>query len=159
MVQLFQDLCNEAYGRNGVRGLAGLWVQVLADTLRSAGSERASAVKNGSITAIKTNAAWLYAVVILFPVLVLQAWDSKVLESSPLVMLLVALAIGFPIAAMLLSSRAGVLGVAFGVSCSLLLVARLISPVPLPDLFVILPPLGVFLYWHHQQKRNSTRSA
>jgi|SRR5215211_7396259 hypothetical protein len=70
----------------------------------------------------------------------LQAWDSHVQEAGLLVVLLVSLAIPLlPIALLVLINQKYMVG-ALVLSVVLLVVARLISPIPLPGLFIILVP-------------------
>jgi hypothetical protein len=70
----------------------------------------------------------------------LQAWDSNVHQSGLLILLLVSLALPLMPIALLIpikqQDRIGALVLAF----SLLILARLISPIPLPGLFLILVP-------------------
>ena len=71
----------------------------------------------------------------------LQAWDSDVPKAGLLIVLLVSLAITLPPVALLVPlKREHFLG-AFALSFVLLILARLISPIPLPDLFLILVPV------------------
>ena len=70
----------------------------------------------------------------------LQAWDSEVPTAGLLIVFLVSLAIALPPVALLVPlERRYFLG-AFAVSFVLLIVARLISPIPLPGLFIVLVP-------------------
>jgi len=71
----------------------------------------------------------------------LQAWDSDVPKAGLLIVLLVSLAITLPPVALLVPlKREHFLG-AFALSFVLLILARLISPIPLPGLFLILVPV------------------
>jgi hypothetical protein len=70
-----------------------------------------------------------------------QAWDSRVLHSTPLVQALVALAIALPAVALVLPAMPTAAWIAVGLSVVALLVAKLMSPVPLPALGVIELPL------------------
>ena len=70
----------------------------------------------------------------------LQAWDSDVPKAGPLIVLLTSLAIALPPVALLIPlSRLHFLGV-FALSFVLLVVARLVSPISLPGLFLVLIP-------------------
>jgi len=70
----------------------------------------------------------------------LQAWDSGVADAGLLIVFLVSLAIALPPVALLLPlKQAHFLG-AFALSFILLIVARVISPIPLPGLFLVLIP-------------------
>jgi hypothetical protein len=78
--------------------------------------------------------------VIIFVIGNLQAWDSDVPKAGLLIMLLASLAIALPAVALLIPlSRSHFLG-AFALSFVLLLVSRLVSPIPLPGLFLVLIP-------------------
>jgi hypothetical protein len=78
--------------------------------------------------------------IIIFAIGNLQAWDSDVPKAGPLIILLTSLAIALPPVALLIPlSRLHFLG-AFAISFVLLGVARLISPIPLPGLFLVLIP-------------------
>jgi hypothetical protein len=75
----------------------------------------------------------------------LQAWDSNVPEAGLLVVLLVSLAIPLAPMASLLPVNQQYLGGALMLEFVLLLLARLISPIPLPGLFIVLLPAGMGL--------------
>jgi hypothetical protein len=70
----------------------------------------------------------------------LQAWDSNVPEAGLLIVFLVSLAIALPPVALLVPLNQTYFLGAFGVSLLLLIIARLISPIPLPGLFIVLVP-------------------
>jgi hypothetical protein len=75
----------------------------------------------------------------------LQAWDSKVYEAGLVIVLLVSLATALPPVALLSPiSQQYMLG-AFALSLILLVAARLLSPIPLPGLFLILVPAAMGL--------------
>ena len=78
--------------------------------------------------------------VILFVLGSLQAWDSDVPEAGLLIVFLVSLAIALPPVALLVPLERPYFLVAFALSFILLIVARLISPIPLPGLFLVLIP-------------------
>ena len=67
----------------------------------------------------------------------LQAWDSGVLRSTPVVQALVALAIVAPVAVLALTREAGTQAVAIAAAFVLLTVARVLAPAPLPTLHLI----------------------
>jgi hypothetical protein len=70
----------------------------------------------------------------------LQAWDSNVPQAGLLIVLLVSLAIPLaPIALLIPTEQKYMIG-ALALSFTLLILARLISPIPLPGLFIILVP-------------------
>ena len=75
----------------------------------------------------------------------LQAWDSNVADAGLLVVLLVSFAIPLPAVALLVPIKQPFLVGALVVSLILLLAARLLSPVPLPGLFIILVPAAMGL--------------
>ena len=78
--------------------------------------------------------------IIIFLIGNLQAWDSDVPKAGPLIVLLTSLAIALPPVALLVPlSQLHFLG-AFALSFSLLVMARLISPISLPSLFLVLIP-------------------
>ena len=78
--------------------------------------------------------------VIIFVMGNLQAWDSDVPAAGLLIVFLVSLAIALPAVALLVPlGQTYYLG-AFVLSFILLIVARLISPIPLPGLFIVLIP-------------------
>lgn len=75
----------------------------------------------------------------------LQAWDSDVQTAGLLIVVLVSLAIALPPVALLLPVKQQYFVGAFVLSLILLLLARLISPIPLPGLFLILVPAAMGL--------------
>ena len=70
----------------------------------------------------------------------LQAWDSDVLSAGFLIVALVSLAIALPLVALLVPLEQRYFLGAFILSFILLILARLISPIPLPGLFIVLVP-------------------
>ena len=78
--------------------------------------------------------------VIIFVMGNLQAWDSGVPTAGLLIVFLVSLAIALPPAALLVPLEQSHFLAAFAISFILLIVARLISPIPLPGLFIVLVP-------------------
>ena len=70
----------------------------------------------------------------------LQAWDSGVPSAGLLIVLLVSLAIALPPVALLLPLTQNYFLGTFALSFILLIIARLISPIPLPGLFIVLVP-------------------
>jgi hypothetical protein len=68
----------------------------------------------------------------------LQAWDSNVPEAGLLIVLLVSLAIPLMPIALLISVRQQSIVGALVLALILLLLARLLSPIHLPGLFIIL---------------------
>ena len=70
-----------------------------------------------------------------------QAWDSRVLQSTLLVQALVALAIALPAGALILPGRPALAWIAVGLSVVALIVGKLVSPIPLPALGVVELPL------------------
>jgi hypothetical protein len=75
----------------------------------------------------------------------LQAWDSDVHAAGLFIVLLVSLAIALPPVALLLPINQQYFVGAFVLSLILLLLARLISPIPLRGLFLILVPAAMGL--------------
>jgi hypothetical protein len=93
--------------------------------------------------------------VVIFLLGNLQAWDSNVPEAGLLIVFLVSLAIALPPVALLVPlSQTYFLG-AFGVSLLLLIIARLISPIPLPGLFIVLVPAVMGLIFKGIVRRES----
>ena len=78
--------------------------------------------------------------VVIFVMGNLQAWDSGVPEAGLLIVFLVSLAIALPAVALLVPVEQAYFLGAFALSFILLIVARLISPIPLPGLFIVLVP-------------------
>lgn len=77
---------------------------------------------------------------IIFAMGSLQAWDSDVPSAGLLIVFLVSLAIALsPVALLVPLEQRYFLG-AFALSFILLVLARLISPIPLPGLFIVLVP-------------------
>jgi hypothetical protein len=79
-----------------------------------------------------TKRQWLTAGVIL-TLGPLQAWDSNALGAGRLIVALLATAVAVPAAAALLTTRAALHWVAIGVTAALVVTARIISPIPLPE--------------------------
>jgi uncharacterized membrane protein YhaH (DUF805 family) len=87
------------------------------------------------VTAIRAALA-----VIIFVMGNLQAWDSGVPEAGLLIVFLASLALTLPPVALLVQLEQTYFLGAFALSFILVIVARLISPVPLPGLFIVLVP-------------------
>ena len=83
--------------------------------------------------------------VIIFVMGNLQAWDSDVPEAGLLIVFLVSLAIALPAVALLVPLEQSHFLGAFALSFILVIVARLISPIPLPGLFIVLVPAAMGL--------------
>ncbi len=77
---------------------------------------------------------------IIFVLGSLQSWDSDVPAAGGLIVLLVSLAIAIPPIALLLPLKLPVFLGAFVLSLIILIVARVVSPTPLPGLFLVLVP-------------------
>lgn len=90
---------------------------------------------------------------------VLQAWDSNVLHAGNLVLILVGAAIAIAAGATLFPSRPGLLLGASVSSVLLLIVARIVSPIPLPAILTICPIICVALFavWQVELRRFSER--
>ena len=78
--------------------------------------------------------------IIIFVMGSLQAWDSDVPAAGLLIVFLVSLAIALPPVALLVPLKQSYFLGAFGLSFILLILARLISPIPLPGLLIVLVP-------------------
>lgn len=70
----------------------------------------------------------------------LQAWDSDVPDAGLLIVFLVSLAISLPPVALLVPLETPIYLGTFAYSLILLVIARVISPTPLPGLFLVLIP-------------------
>ena len=86
-------------------------------------------------TALRAGLAYL-----IFVLGSLQAWDSNVPDAGLLIVLLVSLAIPLMPIALLIPIRQQYMIGALVLSFIMLVVARLVSPIPLPGLFLILVP-------------------
>ena len=75
----------------------------------------------------------------------LQAWDSDVPAAGLWIVLLVSLAIALPAVALLLPLKQAFFPAAIGLSLILLIIARIVSPTPLPGLFIVLVPAAMGL--------------
>lgn len=84
----------------------------------------------------------------------LQAWDSNVYEAGLLIVLLVSLAIPLSPIAVLLEIEQKYRIAALVSSFILLVVARLLSPIPLPELYIILLPAVMGLIFSGILKQN-----
>ena len=92
------------------------------------------------VTAIRAGLA-----VIIFVMGNLQAWDSDVPTAGLLIVFLVSLAIALPAVALLITFEQTYFLGAFALSFIIVAVARLISPIPLPGLFIVLIPTAMAL--------------
>ena len=88
----------------------------------------------------RTTATRAGLALIIFVMGSLQAWDSDVPAAGLFIVFLVSLAIALPPVALLLPLKQIHFLAAFALSLVLLIVARLISPTPLPGLFIVLVP-------------------
>lgn len=70
----------------------------------------------------------------------LQAWDSDVPTAGVFIVFLVSLAIAIPPIVLLIPLKSPVFLGAFVLSLVILIVARVVSPTPLPGLFLVLVP-------------------
>ena len=75
----------------------------------------------------------------------LQAWDSGVHDAGLLIVLLVSIAIALPAVALLLPVSQQYLVGTLVVSLILIFLARVVSPIPLPELFIALAPAALGL--------------
>jgi len=83
--------------------------------------------------------------ILMFALGDLQALDSNVLEAGLSIVLLVSPAMDLPPVALLVSIPGRYMIGAFAFSLVLLVAARLLSPIPLPGLFLILIPAAMGL--------------
>ena len=88
----------------------------------------------------KTTATRAGLALIIFVLGSLQAWDSNVPAAGLLIVSLVNLAIALPPVALLVPLKQSYFLGTFALSFILLILARLLSPIPLPGLFIILVP-------------------
>jgi hypothetical protein len=86
-------------------------------------------------TAVKAGLA-----IIMFVMGNLQAWDSDVPAAGLWIVFLVSLAIALPPVALLVPLKQSYFLGAFILSLVLLVLVRVISPTPLPGLFIVLIP-------------------
>jgi hypothetical protein len=95
----------------------------------------------------KTTATRAGLALIIFVLGSLQAWDSDVPAAGLWIVSLVSLAIALPPVALLVPLEQRYFVGAFVLSFVLLILARLISPIPLPGLFIVLVPavMGLIL--------------
>ena len=94
---------------------------------------------------IKSAALRSILAILMFVLGNLQAWDSNVHEAALLIVLLTSLAIALPPVALLAPMSQQYFIGAFASSLLLLVAARLLSPIPLPGLFLILVPAAMGL--------------
>ena len=90
----------------------------------------------------------------------LQAWDSGVHDAGLMIVLLVSLAIALPPVALLSPIPQQYAVGALVVSLILLFLARLVSPIPLPELFIALAPAAmgvIFANVLREDRENRTR--
>lgn len=98
--------------------------------------------------------------VLIFVIGNLQAWDSDVPQAGLMIVLLTSLAIALPPVALLIPlSRMHFLGI-FALSFLLLFIARMLSRIPLPGLFLVLIPavLGLIFTRIVNQETEETAS-
>jgi hypothetical protein len=75
----------------------------------------------------------------------LQAWDSDVPAAGLLIVLLVSFAIALPSVALLVPAKQQFMVGALALSFILLVLARLLSPIQLPGLFLVFVPAAMGL--------------
>ena len=104
---------------------------------------------------IRSNALRAALAFLIFVLGSLQAWDSGVHEAGLLIVLLVSLAIPLAPLALLIPVKQQYIMGALVLELILLLVARLLSPIPLPGLFILLVPaaMGLIFTGLIQQER------
>ena len=93
----------------------------------------------------KSTATQAGLAIIMFVMGNLQAWDSDVPAAGLLIVSLVTVAIAIPPVAMLVPLKQSYFLGAFGLSFVLLVLARIISPIPLPGLFIAFVPAATGL--------------
>jgi hypothetical protein len=86
---------------------------------------------------------WRLIAVPMVLLAIAQAWDSGVFDASPAVMGMVLIAIALPVAAVFLTARLDIYVGALMLGFVLLLTARIVSPEPLSELFLVLIPFAV----------------
>lgn len=97
--------------------------------------------------------------ILMFVLGSLQAWESNVHDAGLLIVLLVSLAIALPPVTLLLPLDQKYSVGAVGVSILLLVLARAVSPVPLPGLLVALVPAGMGLIFGNVIRREGWASS
>jgi hypothetical protein len=151
------DLVEEADGyvapEHGLwRARLWLWGQIL-------GSLPALARRRWSSEGAMDMRMWQLIAVPMVLLALAQAWDSGVFDASPIVIGTVIVAIVLPVAAVFLTARLDIYVAALVLGFLLLLTARIISPEPLPELFLALVPFAVLgLLTGLQRRRASGRS-
>ena len=88
----------------------------------------------------------------------LQAWDSDVHEAGLVFVFLVSLAIALPAVILLIPLQSSFFVGAILLSLVLLVLARILSPVELPGLFIILVPAAMGLTFTGLFSQNLTKS-
>ena len=90
-----------------------------------------------------------------------QAWDSKILSAEPLIQLMIAIAILSQAAAVFFGARKTVQIAAVVAAIGLSVVARVASPVTLPDLTlaVVLPALVIWVNLFYEARHGAGRPA
>ena len=89
----------------------------------------------------------------------LQAWDSDVPSAGLLIVTLVSVAIALPPVVVLVPLEPHYFLGAFVLSFLLLILARLISPIPLPELFLVLVPAVMGLIFTGIFKQEAEKAA
>ena len=107
----------------------------------------------------KTTATRTILAIGIFVLSSLQAWDSDVPSAGLLTVFLVSLAIALPPVALLVPLEQRYFIVAFALSFILLILARLISPIPLPGLFIVLVPAVMALIFTGVVKQETEKTA
>lgn len=97
--------------------------------------------------------------IIIFVMGSLQAWDSGVPAAGLFVGFLVSLAIAIPPVPLLLPLQQVYFVGAFALSFLVLILARVISPIPLPGLFIVLVPAVMGLIFTGIFERNVENNA
>lgn len=93
--------------------------------------------------------------ILIFVLGSLQAWDSNVPAAGLLIVFLVSLAIALPPVALLVPLKQSYFIGAIALSFILVLLARVISPIPLPGLFIALVPAMMGLIFSGMVKQGS----
>jgi len=92
--------------------------------------------------------------IIIFVMGSLQAWDSDVPDAGLLIVFLVSLAIALPPVALLVPLKQIHFLGAFALSFILLILARIMSPISLPGLFIVFVPAVTGLVFSGIQRRD-----
>ena len=91
---------------------------------------------------------WIWALIIVV-MGALQGWDSGVLRAPAVIQALVALAIAIPAITVVTTASYGVQAVSVAAAFTVLTIARMTAPLPLPTLHIIAFVPAVLIFFSH----------